>query len=239
MSQMLPEPTEEPAGVPAEPASVPIEPTTVPSDLIDTPLPLAAVPAGLNTPLSPATVPPGPTAAPGGPDWRQLSAAWMQKSEEITARWLYDLGGWIFGGLLVVALMLLQDLISLGFADRAALIAGLAVAIALPFNLAGVGIVRYFNDLNRAAEEARKTLGQNGNLDAETLIQLAHASDALPPGKHKVMDSSVSLALYLSVFFTIIALSSAMWRISWVATVLFLLASVCGVLLVLRVVEAS
>jgi hypothetical protein len=165
--------------------------------------------------------------------------AWMQKSQEITAQWLYDLGGWIFGGLIVVALMLLQDLISLGFADRAALVAGLAISIALPFNLAGLGIIRYYNDLNRTTEQARLALGQNSNLDADTLIRLARESDAFPPDKHRVMDSSISWALYLSVLFTIIGLSAALWRISWVATLLFLVASVLGVLLVLRVVRSS
>jgi len=236
MSQTLPEPTDEPT----EQISVPIEPATIPAAPLDTPLPATTVPSDLvDTPLQPLTASPGLASAPGGPDWRQLSSDWMQKSEEITARWLYDLGGWIFGGLIVAALMLLQDLITLGFADRATLVAGLAIAIALPFNLAGLGVIRYFNALNQAVEEAKRVLGQSANLDAETLIQLTRDSDSLPPGKHRVMDSSVSLALYLSVLFTVIGLSAALWRISWVATVLFLIASVCGVLLVLRVVRSS
>lgn len=240
MSQMLPEPTDESTGVPAEPVSVPTEPAAAPSAPIDTPLPAATVPSDLtDTPLQPLAAPPRLASSPGGPDWRRLSADWMQKSEEITARWLYDLGGWIFGGLIVAALMLLQDLISLGFTDRATLVAGLAIAIALPFNLAGLGVIRYFNALNQAVEEAKRVLGQSANLDAETLIQLTRDSDSFSPGKHRVMDSSVSLALYLSVLFTVIGLSSALWRISWVATVLFLIASVCGVLLVLRVIRSS
>jgi hypothetical protein len=168
-----------------------------------------------------------------------ISQEWMQKTQEITAQWLYDLGGWIFGGLIIAALMLLQDLITLGFADRATLIAGLANAIALPFNLAGLGIVRYFNDLNQTSEKARQALAQSPNLDAEALIKLTRESDAFPPEKHKVMDSSISLALYLSVLFTLIGLSSALWRISWVATLLFLIACVIGVLLVWRVIRSS
>jgi len=168
-----------------------------------------------------------------------ISLEWMEKSQKITAKWLYDLGGWIFGGLLIAALLILQVLILLGFADRATLIAGLTIAIALPFNLAGLGVVRYFRSLHQAVAEARQALGQNTNLDAETLIQLTRDSEAFPPEKHKIMDSSVSLALYVSVLFTIIGLSSALWRISWAATLLFLIACVAGVLLVWRVVRSA
>lgn len=180
---------------------------------------------------------PGLVAPQNRPDWRKMSQSWMEKSQEITAKWLYDLGGWIFGGLIIAALMLLQDLISLGAVDGAVVVAGLAIAIALPFNLAGLGIIRYFKDLGQATEEARSALAQNSNIDAETLTRLNIDSRALSPRKRKVMDTAVSLALYLSVFFTVIGLSSALWRISWVATFFFLIASVLGLLLVLRVLR--
>jgi hypothetical protein len=188
------------------------------------------------TPGEPSAIPPTISVRIPG---RQASQNWMEKGQEITAKWLYDLGGWIFGGLIVAALMLLQDLISLGFADRAALVAGLAIAIALPFNLAGLGIIRYFMALNQAVEEAQKVLAENPDLDRETLERLTLDSNAFPPARHKVMDSSVSLSLYLSVFFTLIGLSSALWRISWVVTVLFLIACIAGVLLILRVIKYS
>ena len=55
--------------------------------------------------------PPMQRPAPTGPqlprpDWRgvsQTSLAWMEQSQRITAKFLYDLGAWIFGGLLVAA----------------------------------------------------------------------------------------------------------------------------------------
>jgi hypothetical protein len=71
----------------------------------------------------------------------------------VTARWLYEPGGWIFGGLLVAALMVLQDLISLGSSDRATVSAGLAIALALPFHVSRLIIVRYFRDLSQAVAE--------------------------------------------------------------------------------------
>jgi len=192
------------------------------------------------TPRDPSAIPPTlPAGVPVKPASGQVSQNWMEKSQEITAKWLYDLGGWVFGGLIVAALMLLQDLISLGFADRAALVAALAIAVALPFNLTGLGIIRYFNVLNQAAEEAQKILAEQSGLDVATVERLTFDIGAFPSGKHKVMDSTVSLSLYLSVFFTIIGLSSALWRISWVVTLLFLIAGICGVFLILRVIRYS
>lgn len=228
MSQQQPE-SPEPTSSAPEAANAPDEiPTTI----------IPRTPGPAEVPVTPAAFP-GASAKAPGPDWRQVSLGWMQKSQEITAKLLYDLGGWIFGGLIVVNLMLLQALISLGFADRALLIAGLAGVLAFPFNLAGLGVIRYFNALSQAVEDAQKVLAQNGNLDAETLIKLTRDSAALPPDKHRVMDSSVSLALYLSVLFTVIGLCSALWHISWAVTLLLIVAGVLAALLVLRVIRHS
>lgn len=148
-------------------------------------------------------------------------------------------GGWVFGGLLLAALILFQPLIGLGFADGAILLAGLALALALPCDLAGLGIIRYVAARNQAAEAARQALGQNPNLDAATLVRLTGESNALPPGRRAAMDSSLALALYLSIIFTLIGAFFAFWHLSWAVAILFLLACVGGVLLLLRVVSAS
>lgn len=255
MSQMHPEPepvdpSPEPVGVPSEATAIPPAPPDIPVTPMDESLPgpsmaVPSAPLPPPPPDVPVTLPvfsPAVSAMPKGPDWQrvsQVSQAWMQKSQEITVKLLYDAGGWVFGGLIVAALMLLQALIALGFADRATLVSGLAIAIALPFNLAGLGMIRYFNVLNQAVEQARLALGQNPNLDAGTLMRLTQESNSFSPGKRLVMDSSLSLALYLSVFFTIIGSGAALWRISWVVTLLFLLASVAGFFLVLRVIRSS
>ncbi len=182
--------------------------------------------------------PTGPQNRPA--DRRQVLIGWMEKSQQITARWLYELGGWVFGGLIVAALMLLQSLIGLGFAERAVLISGLALAIALPFNLTGLGVVRYFRDLNQASEEAKQSLAQNtSGDDDETLARLAGSNELFTQAKRRVMDSTVALALAVSLLFTLIGIGSALWRISWAVTVLFLIASVLGLLLLLRVIRYS
>jgi len=215
-------------------ASEPIDGSANPDET-----PTASVsPGPAEAPAPPVAFASAPTSAPG-PDWRALALAWMQKSQELTAKLLYDLGGWIFGGLIIINLMLLQALISLGFIDLAILVAALAVVLAFPFNLAGLGIIRYFTALTQTIEEARHALAHNGNLDAETLIKLTRESTAFSPGKRQVMDSSVSLALYLSVLLTVIGLGSALWHVSWAVTLFLLVAGVLALLLVFRVIRSS
>jgi hypothetical protein len=182
---------------------------------------------------------PAPPRGPTWTNWWQTFMQWMERSQQITARWLYELGGWIFGGLIVAALMILQDLISLGSLDRATVVAGLAIAIALPFNVTGLVIVRYFRDLNQAVEEARLALAQNVNAGAEEQPGPAFASQAFSPAKRRTMDMAVSAALFLSVLFTLIGIAAALWRISWAVTILFIIAALLGLLLILRVVRYS
>lgn len=170
-------------------------------------------------PGSPPTVPASPGFSPRRPSLMQ----WMEKGQQITASWLYDLGGWIFGGLIVAALMVLQDVISLGSADRATVVAGLAIALALPFHVAGLVIVRYFRDVNQAV--------------AEVPSGLTFASQALSPARRRAMDVAVSTALLLGALFTFLGIAAAFWRVSWAVTLLFFIAGICGLLLIRRAVR--
>lgn len=172
-----------------------------------------------------AQLPPEPTvpASPGLSSRRPALMQWMAKSQQITARWLYELGGWIFGGLIVAALMVLQDVITLGSADRATVLAGVAVALALPFHIAGLVIVRYFRDVNQAV--------------AEVPSGLTFASQALSPARRRAMDVAVSTALVLGALFTFLGIASALWRVSWAVTLLFFVAGICGLLLIVRAVR--
>jgi hypothetical protein len=153
-------------------------------------------------------------------------AAWMQQSQEILLNWLYEVGGWIFGGLILIALMLIQVLISLGASDRAVLIASIAIGIALPFNLAGIGLVRSFQKIKPTTPDP---LRQNAEQETLTLFGANWT-----PAKERLMASSVTLAIVLSTICTLISLASALWHISWVVTVVFLVASLLGVILLFR-----
>ena len=66
---------------------------------------------------------------------------------EWIAPWLVAVGSWVFGGLLALNLVLVAALITVGPADRSALIATLAFACALPFDVAGLVLLRLTKDL--------------------------------------------------------------------------------------------
>ena len=164
-----------------------------------------------------------PAMQPARPDLRQSFAAQMIANQQFAARWLYERGGWIFGGLIVVALVLLQDLVTSGFPDRGAqvagLIAGLAIVIALPFELGGIVVIRYFKDLSQGASVSDETLRRQ-TID--------------PQARRRAMDVAASTALFLSVLFTLVSIGAALWRISWAVTVLFIIAVIGSSWLVSR-----
>jgi len=176
-------------------------------------------------PASPPTVP--AFANPSRFQRRPGLMPFMERGQQVAARWLYELGGWIFGALVAASLMVLQDLIPLGAPDRVTVVAALACALAIPFHIAGLVIVRYVRDLQQAA---RELAGQNMGDGSELQI--------LSPTKRRSLDRAVSTALFLGSFFTLIALAAALGRISWLVAVLFLLASIAGTVLIVRAVRS-
>jgi hypothetical protein len=173
------------------------------------------------------------------PVQRQALMEWVARNQQVTASWLYELGGWVFGALILAALVLLQDLIGIGSAEHAALIAGLALAVALPFDLVGLGVMRYFRDLNQASEQAKHPPMQSADSGDETLYTLASGSGSPTQARRKVMDFTIALSFAVSLLFTLIGIGSALWRISWAVTILFFLVCILGGLLLLRVIRYS
>lgn len=178
---------------------------------------------------------PEQTGAQRKTDWRQAFQQWMEQSQKIVLKWLYEVGGWIFTGLIAIALMIVQDLISLGPSDRALLIAAFALAAALPLNLTGLWIVRYIKNLDLAVEEAKQYLAQNKAVDEDTVISLRSDDEAFSAAKKKFTNLVVTIVLALSVLFTLIGISSALWHISWAATIILLISLLAGLLTTLWV----
>lgn len=140
--------------------------------------------------------------------WQATFARQIHQGQQGATKWLYDAGSWIFGLLTVTAVILSMDLILLGSPDHATLIAGLAIAIALPFNLAGLWLAQYLKDP-------------------------AHATPT--PAKKQLIESTGFITMAVGTILTFVGLGSAFWRISWVVTILFLLATVVGLWLISRV----
>lgn len=154
--------------------------------------------------------------------WQTNVTRWTDQSQKTAVKWLNDAGIWLFGTLTATSLILLLDLILIGSGGPATLVAGLAVAIALPFNLAGLWLVRLFKDLHLTAGEA--LLKQP---DASTIT--------VTPTKKGLVDSTATIALVVGGICTLIGVVAALWRLSWAVPCVFLLSIILALLLASRV----
>jgi hypothetical protein len=168
---------------------------------------------------------PEQTSSPAKMDWKSALLSWMEQSQQIVLKWLYDVGGWIFTGLIAVALMIIQNLIGIGHSDRGLLVAGLVLAVALPLNLAGLWIVRYIQNLDQAAAGAKPPLAKKQSVADDATVNAAAIFSAK---KRTFTNRVVTIVLALSVLLTLLGLALALWHISWVVTVVFLVAILVG-----------
>lgn len=157
------------------------------------------------------SAPPPINNRPNRPNWQATFAQQIHQSQQGAVKWFNEIGTWIFGTLTVTAIILSLDLILLGAQDHATLVSALAIALALPFNLVGLWLAQYLKDPGHAATPAKKQL-----VDAIALITLG-----------------------VGTLFTLIGLGSALWHISWVVTLIFLLATFAGLWLIVRVLTYS
>jgi hypothetical protein len=136
--------------------------------------------------------------------------------ERITP-WLFDVGSWIFGGLIAFHLVILASLITVGPADSAILISITAFACALPLNVAGVFLLRLVKDM--------KDIG----LEDLTLQAFQHASFPdieayFPPPEQRALlhkrRAGVALRFALGIVLvssalTLTGLVAALWYMAW------------------------
>ncbi len=138
--------------------------------------------------------------------------SWMQQSQEIVLKWLYDVGGWIFTGLIVLALMILMNMLNAGTGDGKLLTAGVLLSIALPLELAGLWITRYLQNREQA--------------------QLAAMNLPSFPGRQRTFTRGMLGSLFgLSVLLSLVGVILTLWHISWATGLFFLLALIVGVAL--------
>jgi hypothetical protein len=155
---------------------------------------------------------PNPVYVQNRPGWQTTLTKQIDQGQQGLVKWFYEAGIWIFSLLTITSVILSVDLILLGNADHATLISGLAVAIGLPFSLVGLWLAYY----------------------------LKTGSQTVPaPAKKLVIDSTALITLIMGTLFTLVSLGSALWRISWVVTLLFLVAAIVGLWLILRVVRSA
>lgn len=156
---------------------------------------------------------PPPTAERQGArgDWARATRGLGRVVEQITP-WLLDLGSWIFGALIAVNLIILGALLTVGPVDLPVKISTVALALALPTDVAGFVLVRLVTDLSKA-----------GVADVATQAMLAEGysvEEAIPrEAREKKLRRSTLLYSYVllgpALLLTLTGVTAALWHMGW------------------------
>lgn len=125
--------------------------------------------------------------------------------------WLFDVGAWIFGGLIAFTLLIMASLITVGPIDLFIKIATAALALALPLDVTGLILLRLVQDMKpvRFEETVSQTLQEAGLTPDELQVPSRTSLQAM-----RIRGTQVALryALY------ILSLSSVLTLAGMVAT---------------------
>ncbi len=151
---------------------------------------------------------------------------------------LFELGIWLFGGLIAFNLLVLASLFTIGPADPAIKIATAAFAFALPLNLTGLFLLRMVQELKGAAleDELVQAFNEEGfvsdQIPAPADLDAALAS--MRTRRLALVLRSSSGILVVSVLLTLTGLVSTLWHMAWwIAIGFFAMLVICFVIVVL------
>lgn len=153
--------------------------------------------------------------------------------------WLLDVGGWIFGGLIALNLLVLASLVTVGPADGAVLVATLCLALALPPDVAGFVLLRLLEDLNkiRVDQVAADAFAAEG-FDRAQFESLAGPASLAQKRSRAVLAFSYSM-LNLSAVLTVAGLTATLWHMAWWIAVAFLAMTLLSLVLVMRAMSGE
>lgn len=153
--------------------------------------------------------------------------------------WLLDLGGWIFGALIALNLLVLASLVTVGPSDPAILIATLCLALALPPDVGGFLLLRLLGDLSKVQLDhvAADAFAAQG-FDREQFEAAAQPADVARRRSRRVLTYSYSL-LNLSAVLTIAGLTATLWHMAWWVAVAFLVMTGLSLLLVMQAMSGE
>lgn len=153
------------------------------------------------------------------PTWQatpgEVWKAFGKLFERITP-WLFEVGSWIFGGLIAFTVLVMAALFTIGPVDPAIMVATTAFALALPLNVTGLVLLKVMQDLKhvgfeegltQAFQEVGFTVGE----------QVPSPKDLESRGKRRtliVLGSSLGI-LTLSLLLTLTGMTAALWHMAW------------------------
>src|SRR5215469_1254924 len=188
-----------------------------------------------------------PTSEPNGepngqPQKVSLAAAEAQYQQSLKAAstvmenispWLFEVGSWIFGGLIAFTLLVLASLLTVGPVDLAVKLSTVAFAVSLALNKTGLVLLRLVRDLKPVQFEGIAQVFQEAGLTPgeEQIPSVASLKTLRDRGTRIVLSTTVGM-LGLSSTLTIVAMTAALWHMAWWIGAAFLAAVVISLVII-------
>jgi hypothetical protein len=156
--------------------------------------------------------------------------------------WLFEFGGWIFGGLIALNVWIMATLLNVGPVDPAILVSIAIFACALPMNVAGLFSLKLIKDMNEVAidEMMRQAIEDAHIPDSVTTIpglKEPAVPAAMPTQERREGSLRFSVWLvFLSAGLTVLGMAAALWHMAWWVAVLFSVMVVISAFVAINVV---
>jgi uncharacterized membrane protein len=190
-------------------------------------------------------------ATPEEPDKQSRKPIWQATPGEVwkafgkfverITPWLFEVGSWIFGGLIAFTLLVMAALITVGPVDPAITVATAAFALALPLNLAGLFLLKLVQDLKQIGfeEELAQVFQEVGFTVAEQVASPT-ALEALRKRRTGVVLSYSLGILALSVLLTLTGMMATLWHMAWwIGVVFFVMVILCLAIVMVAIVTSQ
>jgi len=144
--------------------------------------------------------------------------------------WLFEVGTWIFGGLIAFNILLISALLTVGPVDTAVLVSITALACALPLTVAGLCVLRLVKDMKEVGLDdlTLQAYKEAGYPDAEAYFPSPGERKA-QQGRRSIIALWYTLGIALAgIGLTVTGLVASLWYMAWwigVAALLVALAS--------------
>jgi hypothetical protein len=153
----------------------------------------------------------------------QQSLKAVGKVVERISPWLFEVGSWIFGGLIAFTLLVVASLLTVGPVDLSVKLSMVAFAVSLPLAVTGLVLLRLARDLQPVHFEGVAQVFQEAGLTpgAQQIPSVASLEALRKRGTPIVLSTTLGL-LGLSSILTIVGMTAALWHMAWWIGVAFL-----------------
>ncbi len=172
--------------------------------------------------------------------YRQSMQAYRKLVEKGTP-WLFDVGTWIFGGLIAFTLLIMASLITVGPVDLFIKIATASLALALPLDVTGLVLLRLVQDMEpiRFEETVSQTFQEAGLTPDEMQVPSLTSLQAMRIRGTQVTLRYAVYILALSIVLTLAGMVATLWYMAWWIGVAFAAMVVFSVILAVLAMAAS